>query len=202
MSARSELQDKLILSTLKKVQNAPDYVQKWYNSLVASDESAETIRDYTNKVVQLLYFVNKNIREVSCDDLTEDQVVAFFISKKYKVIDGEKINTSDSYQISLWHCLNNFFEFLVDRNYIDRNYMSGIKKPKNRDLTRINRERVRVTKEDLNTILEEVEQGTGSHKAKEFQKLTKERDKLIFLLFMTTGMRKIQIQAYIRQTMQ
>jgi site-specific recombinase XerD len=191
MSARSELQDRLILSTLKKVQNAPDYVQKWYNSLVASDESAETIRDYTNKVVQLLYFVNRdNIREVSCDDLTEDQVVAFFISKKYKVIDGEKINTSDSYQISLWHCLNNFFEFLVDRNYIDRNYMSGIKKPKNRDLTRINRERVRVTKEDLNTILEEVEQGTGSHKAKEFQKLTKERDKLIFLLFMTTGMRK------------
>lgn len=191
MSARSELQDRLILSTLKKVQKAPDYVQKWYSSLVASDESAETIRDYVNKVIQLLYFVNEDdIKKVNCDDLTEDHVVAFFISKKYKVINGEKINTSDSYQISLWHCLNNFFEFLVDRNYIDRNYMTGIKKPKNRDLTRINRERVRVTKEDLNKILEEVEQGTGSHKAKEFQKLTKERDKLIFLLFMTTGMRK------------
>lgn len=137
-----------------------------------------------------MQFVNKNDINVSPDEITEDKVVSFFINLRLKVINGEKAKTSDSYQISYWHCLNNFFEFMFERGYITKNYMTTIKKPKNRDLTRINRERINITKEDLNEIIKAVDEGVGSHKAKEFQKQTKDRDKLILLLLISTGMRK------------
>lgn len=190
MSGRYELQEKTLNSVQKKIETMPEYMQRWYENLVASDESPETIYDYVNKVKKLLQFVNKNDINVSPDEITEDKVVSFFINLRLKVINGEKVKTSDSYQISYWHCLNNFFEFMSERGYITKNYMTTIKKPKNRDLTRINRERINITKEDLNEIIKAVDEGVGSHKAKEFQKQTKDRDKLIILLLISTGMRK------------
>ena len=45
-------------------------------------------------------------------------------------------------------------------------------------------------KEDFNEILKCVQNGVGSHKAKEHQKNMRNRDILIMLLFMQTGMRK------------
>lgn len=190
MSGRNELQEKTAKRTQGIVNEMPEYVQRWYEMLIASDESPETIYDYVNKLKKLLHFINKNDINVSPEEITENKVVSFFIKLHSKEIDGRKVKTSDSYQISYWHCLNNFFGFMFDRGYISKNYMSTIKKPKNRDLTRINRERVQITKEDLNEILKAVDEGVGSHKAKLLQQQTKDRDKLILLLLMTTGMRK------------
>lgn len=190
MSGRNELQEKTLNRVQEIVSEMPEYALRWYETLMASDESPETIYDYINKLKKLLRFINKNDINILPEEITEDKVVSFFIKLRTKVIDEKKVKTSDSYQISYWHCLNNFFEFMSERGYITKNYMTTIKKPKNRDLTRINRERVQITKEDLNAILKAVDAGVGSDKAKAFQQQTKDRDKLILLLFMTTGMRK------------
>lgn len=50
MSGRYELQEKTLNSVQKKIETMPVYMQRWYENLVASDESPETIYDYVNKV--------------------------------------------------------------------------------------------------------------------------------------------------------
>ena len=108
----------------------------------------------------------------------------------------EITETSDSYKQCVWSCLNNFFGFLEDRNMIKRNYLrvANIKRPKNKDLQRINNERKLLTQEDFSNILEAVRNGAGSNKARGYQEKFKNRDLSILLVFMTTGMRKTALE--------
>lgn len=191
MEGRLEQENKLFLSTEIKLKNMPDYVFDWYINLKASGNSAKTCRDFINKVYNYLYSINKSVCNVKLEDMNFTNVSSYYISIKTKIdIHGNLQPTSDSYQQTVWCCLNNFFSFLYEQKYISNNYMSYIKKPKNKDLPRINKERILLTKDDFNNIMNSVKNGCGTHKAKCFQNSMRERDITIMLIFMCTGIRK------------
>lgn len=163
--------------TKNKLKNLPECVTEWYYNLLASDLTSNTCNDYINKIS---LFINHNeIKNIS--DIKQSMVDRYFIFIKEKEIDGNIIETSDSYRQTTWCALNKFFEFLYARNYIDTNYMKQIVKPKNRDLERINQNRTYLTKKDFKLIID----------AARNNRVIKNRlrNETILTILMVTGMR-------------
>lgn len=185
MNGRLENELKLAEEIDDFIKNEPKYVSEWRNALVASGRTNSTIRDYVMKIRRFLRAVDY--------DLSKQSVLRYFISIKTKTDkNGNIVQTSDSYQQTIWHCLNNFFTFLLSMGYIKENPMEIIETPKNHDLERINENRILLTKEDFAKIIEAAEnaQPCVTKKGKVLAYCTKERDIAILSLLMTTGMRE------------
>ena len=134
---------------------------------------------------------NRDIKTIKPEDITLTNTEKYFIYIQKKVDKNNKlVYTSSSYQYGIWCALHNFFKFMVNRKYIPENYVDFIEKPKNNDLDRINENRILLTKKDFNRIINSVNKGVGSSKAKAHQQKFKSRDMSIIMLFMTTGIRR------------
>ena len=195
MNGRVENDLKIYKSVEKQLNNFPNYVTDWYFYLKANNQSAMTCRDYINKIKNFLLFINNDsIKNITTDMFTLNNITQYFINIQYKN-DGNE--TSGSYRQCIWSCLNNFFDFLESRQYIKNNpiIIGKIKRPKNRDLDRINKNRKLLSQDDFSKILKAVDEGVGSNKAKGYQVKYKNRDKLILLIFMTTGLRKTALES-------
>lgn len=190
MNGRLENEIKKENALLNKIKDMPDYVEEWYYNLKASNKTMATCKDYIYKIDKFLSFIEKETGNKNLNSISLTEVQKYFISIQKKESNGTVVYTSDSYQQTIWCCLNSFFEFLVDTDKMSKNFMSMISKPKNKDLERINANRILLTKKDFNKILQSVERGVGSDRAKSFQENQKSRDRAILLLFMTTGLRK------------
>lgn len=191
MQGRIENELKIEKHINELLSDMPAYVKEWYINLKASKKTMASCENYITKIKNFLNYLNPNVKDVSPCDITIDKVELYFISIQTKMDkNGEPVHTSDSYQQTVWFALNNFFTFLKKRNYISENFMESIDKPKNKDLNRIQEERILLTQKDFNKIIRATKKGAGTHRAKAFQDKLKNRDMLIMLLFMTTGMRK------------
>lgn len=138
-----------------------------------------------------LKYINNDISKVAVEDFTKMNVDGYLATLATTVdVKGNIRKTSDSYKQTVWCCLNSFFEFLIEYGYIKEKPINMKKKPKNNDLSRINSNRVLLDKYDFRDIIEAVEEGAGSWKAKTRQKKWKNRDLSIMYLFLTTGMRE------------
>lgn len=182
MNGRLQSELSIELRNDDKAATMPSYVFDWYMNLKASRKTAATCRDYLRKVNNFLSYINANVAKVTTDDITERKVTGYFISIQRKVVNGEVMSTSDSYQSTVWSCLDNFLGYLLDHGMIERNYIRGVSKPRNHDLDRINENRILLTEDDFKRILSAVNCESDS-------KLQK-RDKALLLLFMNTGIRR------------
>ena len=160
----------------------PPYVGEWHANLKASRKTASTRKDYVQKIKLFLRYINSNVLDVKLNDINKRTVTNYFISIQTKSEGDDIVYTSDSYQQTIWCCLNSFLEYLKDVGYIESNYIQLIEKPKNRDLDRVNEHRILLTEEDFKQILNEVR--------KTKNKFFRTRDIVIIALFMNTGMRK------------
>ncbi len=180
--------EKVINNTLSEL---PDFVTEWYLNLRASKKNLTSCNDFINKVRNFLRFINLDTRNILANDINQTKIEEYFIMNQTRKDNNGNIKyTSDSYQQGIWFALNNFLNFLFKRKYISENYISSISKPKNHDLDRINANRKLLTKKDFNKILETIDSGVGSDKAKRYQENMKLRDKCIVSLLMNTGMRE------------
>lgn len=182
MNGRLAKELQLEASIETKLMDMPDYIRFWDMNMKASRKSAATRRDYVYKMYSFLSVINPNVKEVRLDQINEGNVTKYFTSVQTKEVNGNTIYTSDSYQQTVWSCLNNFFEYLKKRELIANNYMSMIARPKNRDLDRINEHRILLNMDDFRRIIMSVD---------DEENLTRRnRDRAILVLFMNTGMRK------------
>lgn len=193
MKGRLEVDLNIYKGVEEKIINYPEYVIDWYFYLKANGKTATTCKDFINKIGVFLNFIDKDIINITPDMFTPRVITQYFNNIQYKE-DGTK--TSDSYRQCIWSCLNNFFDFLEGRGIIERNVITQakIKRPKNQDLDRINQSRILLTQEDFNNILKAVDEGVGSSKAKGYQRQYRNRDKLLILVLMTTGIRKTALE--------
>lgn len=164
----------------EKIKDCPQYITEWYLNMKASQKTSTTCRDYINNICLYLKFIDADMN-VEPEDMNMDNVTRFYLSINTKEKNGETVETSDSYKNVMWTCLHGFFDFMIKRGYIETNYIESIKKPKNNDLERINLNRVTLSKEQLQAVLNNQE----SVNERIFI-----RDRAILLLYMTTGMRK------------
>ena len=165
-----------------KLATMPEYVRSWDTNMKASRKSAATRRDYIFKIHAFLSSINPDVCNVKIDNITDDVVAEYFTSVQTKRKGGDIVYTSDSYQQTVWSCLNCFFEYLVKRKMMTNNHMTMIVRPKNRDLDRINEHRILLNMDDFKRILVSVDDETNLTR--------RNRDRAILVLFMNTGMRK------------
>lgn len=186
MQGRLENEIKIQKATDKMIKDLPDYVNEWYMNMRASRKTASSMQDYIRKVRKFLLYIDDKPKKVKTEQITLQTCESYMISCQTKMNNnGLLVYTSDSYQQGIWAALNSLMKFLSKRNYIEYNYMEDIERPKNRDLNRINNERILLTQKDFSKILEAAKNG------KDFMGgLLKNRDILVILLFLTTGMRR------------
>ena len=177
MNGREQRDQLINTRTENKLKDLPQCVSEWYYNLLASGMTSNSCNDYVNKVHH--FFVTNKITNV--DQINQLMVDKYFISIKTKTLDDEIVATSDSYQQTTWCALNRFFSFLLNRDYISKNYMLQITKPKNKDLERINEHRILLTKKDFQKIIEAARNGRVY--------ANRLRNEVILTLLMTTGMR-------------
>ena len=193
MNGRVENDLKIFRQIENNLLDYPAYINSWYYYLKANNQSATTCKDYINKIIRFLEFIDLDIEDIELSDLNEDNIIKYFLKIKFKD-DGSE--TSISYRQCIWSCLNNFFDFLYNKKMIPTNYFisSGINRPKGNDLEKINRNRKLLTKQDFKNIIDAVDSGAGTPKARKTQRKFRNRDKAILLILMTTGMRKTALQ--------
>lgn len=164
----------------------PEYVAEWNFNLKASQKTAATRFDYCNKIQKFLQYINKeNTREIKPEDINVVHVQKFFIeiqTKKKK--DGTIKETSDSYRYTFWYALHNFFDYMAKRHYIAENLVDIVDRPQNHDLDRINEHRILLTSSDFSKIYEACCYDDN------VDMWVIRRNKAIFTLLMTTGMRR------------
>lgn len=191
MNGRLENELKIENVTLNTLSTMPNFATEWYYNLKASKKEASSCNDFINKLKRFLLFVNEDIKNIKPKDITLLDIEKYFITiQKKKDKDGKLVYTSGSYQYGTWCALHNFFNFMVNRKYVSENYVEYIERPKNNDLEKINENRILLTKRDFNKIINAVNMGVGSNKAKAHQQRFRSRDLSIIMLFMTTGMRR------------
>lgn len=177
MTGRERSAQLLNNRTENRLNGMPGYVSEWYYNLVASGMTPRTCNDYVNKIKLFLEFCKTN----DIKKITQMDVDRYFISIKTKDKNGVKIATSGSYQQTTWCALNKFFDFLINRDYLTKNYISQIAKPKNMDLARINEERIYLSKKDFHKIID------AAKNCRVFK--NRLRNETIITLLMVTGMR-------------
>ena len=181
MQGRLEIDSNYFAKAEKKLESLPDYVTDWYHYMQASYMTAKTCRDYVFKVAMFLSYIDINPKRVKPEQITESVVTSYMFSKSTKTKDGKETETSDSHKNSVWYALRSFLQYLTDHGMIEKNYITGIKRKKNKDLERINKDRILLTIDDFNKILSYINEEHSRYP---------ERDKAIILLYMSTGMRK------------
>lgn len=165
-----------------KVAQMPDFVQGWYLNLKASRKTATTCRDYLRKVNNFLMSINEDVKSIRLEDITETVVTNYYLSIQRKETPNGLAATSDSYQSTIWCCLDSFLGYLDRKGLISQNYIRNIDKPKNRDLVRINEHRVLLTAKDFKKILRAVDTESNA--------FLRTRDEALILVLMNTGMRE------------
>ena len=187
MTGLQEKNIKLRDKNKRKLERCPYYVVNWYNYLRSSNISENTCGDYINKVCKFLEFLDEDIKNIEITDISLQDVINYMASKME--INGIK-NSSDSYKQCIWSALNNFFEYCLKSGLIHQNYMKDIKRAKNKDLERIKKNRIRLKEEDYINIINNIKNGVGTKKAKKMQEEMINRNVAIFMILITTGIRK------------
>jgi len=188
MKGRLESEIKIDKTIENMLKNLPIEVTKWNNLMDASRKTPATRRDFVMKIRYFICSLTDNPKKYNFDSLTEEDVIRFMKKIRTKENEvGDIIETSDSYQNTMWCCLNSFFGYLAKEKIIPYNYMQDIKKGRNHDLERINEHRVLLTSRDFKQIIGALDKVSRNQIGRTN---TYNRDKLIILLLMTTGMRE------------
>ena len=139
---------------------------------------------YSSKYNYLLHIVNflKYVNKLNVGRITFDDYVSYINSMNDK---------ASSYQIVVYSSLKKFSRYLYVSEKCRKDYMQDIPRPKPVESieTKQKREKGYLEKREIKQYLNTVKEGIGSGKAKSFQKTWKDRDILIILLFLNTGMR-------------
>ena len=168
------------------LDSLPAYIKEWHSSILRLFPT--TRRDYIVKIRAFLSYIDEDIMNVTPDMFSSHAAESFLIAIQTKKTKNGMIEyTSGSYQLAFWNVINSLYDFLENKNYIPYNYMNDVERPKNRDINRINNERIFLTKKDFKKLLNATKK--GKLYKRNVHERYKNRDCLIMLLLITTGMK-------------
>ena len=139
--------------------------------------SSKSILDYIYYIISFLDYCKKEPRDLELDDYS-----GYLSTLKQK---------TPSYQTSAYAALKKYSYYLFVSKKNADNPMQYIERPsaKERQETIEKRENGYLTKSEVQKVLMAIKNGVGNHHSKERQKDWKDRDYLIFLIFLSTGIR-------------
>lgn len=142
------------------------------------NSSLLTVYNYARHVVNFMeYNDNKKLERLGLDDYT-----SYLSTIKH---------TSSSNQITVYAALKHFSYYLLASGKNQGNYMQYVKRPKYTESQQAKEKREigYLNKKEISQFIQAIDSGVGNERALKLQEKWKERDKLIALLFLNTGMR-------------
>lgn len=143
-----------------------------------NDSSSTTVYNYVRHIVKFMNYCNKNVEDLNIDDYT-----GYLASIK---------STTSSNQIVVYAALKKFSLYLLANNRNPSDPMQYVKRPKFKESieTKEKRDIGYLNKNEIKKYINTIERGAGSNKAINRQREWRERDLLIILIFLNTGMRR------------
>ena len=133
-------------------------------------------------------FINQDdLKNIDISNITRLDVSKFLDSISYTIDNnGSKKESSLSYRQGYHSILKSFFDYLYDNQYINENPLQRIKRPKGEDYVH----RIFLNEYELKDVLLAVETGAGNDRCVSRQYKWQNRDRVIMMLFIQTGIRE------------
>lgn len=161
-----------------KLQGMPKILSEYCTSMRANRKAYTTVGVYINNVLHFANFVyDGKIQEDFYKNITPGDVESYMISLETRETkDGIK-RTGDDILQARWSSLNTFFEWLIQRGYVDKNPIKVVNRPKNNTEHKVSY----LTKTEINKLFRAID--------REPNKVAAMRDRTVISLALATGLR-------------
>ena len=180
MCARNDIDKKNMEITKNIIKRYPKELEGYINSL--SRKTSFTKMAYARYVGNFIDYINNKLNGIVYADIKPMDIDSYMESIRYSSNGKEK---SATYRAAQLAAINGFFKFLQKNNIINVNPCDTTEIPKDNNEHQI----TTISDKDLETIINNIEHGTGSDKAKATQEKWINRDIAIVMLGLTTGLR-------------
>lgn len=161
-----------------KLQGMPKILNEYCTSMRANRKAYTTVGVYINNVLHFANFVcNGKIPEDFYKKITPGDVEGYMISLETRETKNGTKRTGDDILQARWSSLNTFFEWLIQRGYIDKNPIKVVNRPKNNTEHKVSY----LTKIEINKLFRAID--------REPNKVAAMRDKTVVSLALATGLR-------------
>lgn len=178
VSGRLEKETQFYENMKVKLHGMPKIMSEYCTSMRANRRAYTTVGVYINNVLHFANFVcNGQIAEDFYKNITPSDVESYIISLETRQTkDGIKRMGDDILQ-ARWSSLNTFFEWLIQRGYIEKNPIKVVSRPKNNTEHKVSY----LTKTEINKLFRAIDRNPSSVVAM--------RDKTVISLALATGLR-------------
>lgn len=161
-----------------KLQGMPKILSEYCTSMRANRKAYTTVGVYINNVLHFANFVyDGKIPEDFYKNITPGDVESYMISLETRETkDGIK-RTGDDILQARWSSLNTFFEWLIQRGYVDKNPIKVVNRPKNNTEHKVSY----LSKTEINKLFRAID--------REPNKVAAMRDRTVISLALATGLR-------------
>lgn len=178
VSGRLEKEQAFYESMNNKLRNLPNIFTEYYTSMRANRKSFTTIGVYVNNVLHLANFLyGDKIENDFYTKVTSSDIERYMISLETRMTSQGIKRTGDDILQSRWSSLNTFFGWLIKRNYITKNPMELVDRPKNNTEHKV----TYLNKTEITKLLKAVGRNPN--------KVIAARDKMIINLALATALR-------------
>ena len=161
-----------------KLQGMPKILSEYCTSMRANRKAYTTVGVYINNVLHFANFVcDGNIPENFYKNITPGDVESYMISLETRETKNGTKRTGDDILQARWSSLNTFFEWLIQRGYIEKNPIKVVNRPKNNTEHKVSY----LTKIEINKLFRAID--------REPNKIAAIRDKTVISLALATGLR-------------
>lgn len=174
------------------IEGQPDYIVKFRNHLESEGVNIKTIHAYIRMIIFFFGFIHDKYGDIDPMDITDEEIESFMTYTKTNHGNGRDGRTSELTRATNWTVLNKYFEYLYRRSS-SPSPMRLVKRPSTK-VAKGNIKRIAMTHEELTEVVDTVKSGVGSEHARRIQAKWFERDILIMLLLINTGMRADEVR--------
>lgn len=178
LTGRLEKEELFYQKIDEKLKDLPTVLNEYYISMRANRKSYTTIGVYINNVLHFARFItNDNITDNFYKGITQTDVEQYMISLETKRNSKGVTRTGDDILQARWSSLNNFFDWLMKKNYVDVNPIQLVERPKNNTQHQV----TYLTKTQINKLLKATDSNPSEVMAI--------RDRTIISLALATALR-------------
>ena len=177
MNGRLEKEMKFYGAIEEKLKTLPSVFNDYYISMRANRKSYTTINVYINNILHFINFLGDNISEDFYKHITASDIERYIISLETRETKNGIQRMGDDILQCRWSSLNNFFDWLMKRNYISINPMSTVNRPKNNTQHKV----IYLTKVEINRLYRAIE-----HNPNEVESI---RDETLIKVALATALR-------------
>lgn len=178
IAGRLEKETKFYEKMRVKLHGMPKILDEYCTSMRANRKAYTTVGVYINNVLHFANFVcGGKIPDDFYKNITPGDVESYMISLETRETkDGIK-RTGDDILQARWSSLNTFFEWLIQRGYIEKNPIKVVSRPKNNTEHKVSY----LTKTEINKLFRAID--------REPNRVVSMRDKTVISLALATGLR-------------